>query len=286
MNERFHHFCHRVTSLAVLLSWPCLSLSARDSETAIRIDKTPGGVEYGTWGKSSQSPAPVLINLSGTITGTLENPYFRQSGNELAEHGYLIVSIDLPCHGTQTGKGKPGGLEGWAIQAQDGANIFEECNARLSGLLNHLIKTGLADPEKIAICGTSRGGFLALHFAAHDPRVKCVAAFAPVTDPAALSEFRGKEDLPLVKEMSVINQADKLAGRPVWIVIGDQDKRVSTEKAIALARSITAASISRKVDSKVELRVMPEPRGHTTPKGAASAAAKWILEQISDSADH
>ena len=111
------------------------------------------------------------------------------------------------------------------------------------------------------------------------------STFAPVSDPAALSEFKGRENLPLVKALSPVNRADKLAGRAVWIVIGDQDERVSTGKAIELARAITTASIAQKVDSKVELRVMPEPRGHTTPKGSAVAAAQWIHEQISGSVD-
>ena len=105
-----------------------------------------------------------------------------------------------------------------------------------------------------------------------------------MTDPAAVSEFAGREDLPLVKQWSLATLANKLAGRAIWIVIGDQDARVGTGKAIELAQSITAASIARKVDSKVELHVMPEPRGHTTPKGSAGAAAKWIHEQISSSA--
>lgn len=254
---------------------------ADDIKPELILAKTSGGVEYGIWGKKAKTPAPILFNLGGTVQGILESPYFRQSGNQLAELGYLTVSIDIPCHGTQHGSGRGKGLSGWGERAARGDDFVAEFNARLTEVLDHLIKTGVADPEKIAICGTSRGGFLALHYAAHDPRIKCIAAFAPVTDPAALSEFKGKHDFPMVKQLSVKNQAPELAGRPVWIVIGDQDKRVSTQAAIDLARAITAASIDKKVDSQVELRVMPEPRGHTTPKGSAEAAAKWIDRQIS-----
>ena len=285
MKGKSKRFYRGLTPLVILLSSPLFLLNAQESEPKIRLEKTPEGIQYGIWGKPAKAPSPILINLSGTIAGTLGKPYFRQSGNELAEQGYLSVSLDIPCHGSQTGDGKPSGLGGWAIRAEKGENIVTECNTRLSNVLDHLIESGIADPKKIAICGTSRGGFLALHFAAHDPRVKCVAAFAPVTDPAALREFQGKQDLPLVRKMSLVNQADKLAGRAVWIVIGDQDERVSTEKAIELARSITGASIAQKLDSKIELRVMPEPRGHTTPKGSASAAARWIQEQISGRSD-
>ncbi|MDC0322434.1 hypothetical protein OAL55_03620, partial [Verrucomicrobiales bacterium] len=86
----------------------------------VQLSKTPGGVEYGTWGKTADYPAPIVFVLSGTIKGTLESKYFRQSGNELSELGYLLVSIDIPCHGTQTGEGKPSGLGGWGIRAEKG----------------------------------------------------------------------------------------------------------------------------------------------------------------------
>jgi len=249
-------------------------------EPEFKTATTPGGVEYGWWGKETNGPTPILFVLSGTIEQTLSSAYFRQSGNELEELGYRCVSIDIPCHGKQTVEGESSGLKGWADRAGKGDDFVAESNERLSDVLDHLIDTGVADPEKIAICGTSRGGFLAIHFAAHDSRVKAAAGFAPVTDPAALGEFTNVQDHPMVKQLSLVNQADNLAGRPVWIVIGDQDERVSTAAAIEVAASITAASRAQQVDSKVELRVMPEPGGHKTPVGSASAAAEWIHRQI------
>jgi hypothetical protein len=38
-----------------------------------------------------------------------------------------------------------------------------------------------------------------------------------------------------VKNLSLKNQAEKLAGRPVWIIIGDVDERVGTHHAIEVA---------------------------------------------------
>lgn len=150
-------------------------------------------------------------------------------------------------------------------------------------MLDHLIQSGIADAKRIAACGTSRGGFLAIHFAAHDGRVKCAAGFAPVTDLAALREFRAIADSSFVRALSLETQAKQLAGRPVWIVIGDQDERVGTDLAINFARKLTAASREQKLDSRVELHVLPEPRGHTTPPGSPQQAASWILSQFPDS---
>jgi dienelactone hydrolase len=123
-------------------------------------------------------------------------------------------------------------------------------------VLDHLIAAGVADPERVAACGTSRGGFAALHFAAADPRVKCVAAFAPATDLGALSEFRGAGDHPLAARLALQRRDDDLAGRAVWLVIGDRDERVGTD------------------------HVVSEPRGHATPAGAAEQGAKWIEQQV------
>lgn len=269
-----------VAVLSVLLLLQYSTSAAEPANAAVTRLKTTDGVEYGTWGPLAKKPAPTLFLLASTIEGTLEEPYFRQCGNELAELGYLLVSIDLPCHGTQTTEGQPAGLNGWGHRVGNGEDIVAEANVRLSKVLDHLITTGLTDPLQVAAAGTSRGGFLAIHFAAHDPRVKAAAGFAPVTDLAALKEFHATPEHPLVKKLSLKNQAEKLAGRPVWIVIGDVDDRVGTHHAIELASRLSALAKEKKVASNVDLHVISEPRGHTTPTGSSKLAAEWIHRHL------
>jgi hypothetical protein len=139
--------------IAVILSMLLLIDAAHAAESvddAVIHKKTPDGIEYGVWGNVGAEPAPTLFMLAGTIDGTLGSAYFRQCGNELGKLGYVVVSIDLPCHGTQTAEGQPAGLSGWSHRVGNGED----------------------------------------HFAAHDTRVKCAAGFSAVTDLAALSEFR------------------------------------------------------------------------------------------------
>ncbi len=239
--------------------------------------KTPSGVAYGIWGEKPAAPAPTLIILASTFEGTLGDPYYRRAGNILGEQGFLCVSMDLPCHGAEHRPGEPEQLSGWRFRAEQGEDFVADFNKRLSSALDDLIAQGYSDPERIAICGTSRGGFMSLQFAAHEPRVRCVAAYAPVTDLVALREFHGSESNAMVQSLDVRRQADKLAGRPVWVIIGDQDERVSTDSAIDLARRITKASLNQKLTSKVDLHVIAEPRGHTTPNGAVEASVAWLL---------
>lgn len=274
-----------VFSVQVVIALVVLSLS-RATVAADPIDKalvhktTPDDVAYGVWGDLVGKPAPTLFILASTIDDTLASAYFRQCGNELAELGYILVSIDLPCHGTQTTEGQPAGLSGWSHRVGNDEDIVAEANVRLSNVLDDLIKTGLTDPTRVAAAGTSRGGFLAIHFAAHDKRVKAAAGFAPVTSLAALREFRTRQDHPLVSRLSLINHAEKIAGRPVWIIIGDRDERVGTHHAIELASKLSSVAKERDIPSNVELHVMSEPRGHTTPRGASSMAAAWVHRQL------
>jgi len=243
--------------------------------------KTPDGVEYGLWStKNTPRPAPTLFVLASTIDITLGEPYYRQAGNALAAHGYLSVSIDLPCHGSQRRPDEPEGLAGWSHRAAAGEDFIATNNRRLTSVLDDLLARGDTDPTRIAACGTSRGGFSALHFAAAEPRVKCVAAFCPVADLASLTEFKNREELTIVKQLALVRHAEKLAGRPVWLIIGDRDERVDTDKTVQLARRITAEALRQSLPAKTDLHVVAEPQGHTTPPGAAEQAAQWILRQV------
>lgn len=175
---KFPSFRHAVSSALcfVLLSVIAMPLrvNAAPNEGEFALKTTPDGVEYGIWAEPAPTPAPTVFILAGTIEGTLGDAYFRQAGTALGDHGYLCVSVDLPCHGKLHRQDEPGGLTGWRHRCEQGVDFVAETNKRLSQVLDHLIAGGHADAASVAACGTSRGGFLALHFAAHDPRVKCV----------------------------------------------------------------------------------------------------------------
>jgi dienelactone hydrolase len=267
--------------LAIALTVAPVIHAETSSPAGVEILRTPGGVRFGIWPGKPAKPAPIIFALGSTIEGVLGSSYFRQCGQFLAEKGYFTVSIDLPCHGGDVRQGEGSGLSGWKTRVGKGEDFVADITGKLREVLDCLIAEKLADPEKIAALGTSRGGFIALHFAAVDPRVKCAMGFSPVSDLAALSEFRGAEEHPLVKKLSLVNQAAALAGRSIWIVIGDRDERVGTDKAVQLARSLTAASLEKNISPKVDLHVIAEPRGHTVPAGYAKLGADWLEAQFS-----
>ena len=235
--------------------------------------QTKSGLRFAIMGKDTSNPAPTLFILSGTAASSLGDAYFRQCGNQLIEKGFLCVSLDLPCHGSEKYKDEPEGLEGWAFRIKHGQAFVGEFTSKLSEVLDYLVAEKYSDLNRIGACGTSRGGFIALHWAAKEKRIKCVTAFCPVVKLSVLDEFRGLEQQCLVKNTDLDISTDKLADKAIWIVIGDQDTRVDTDSVIKFAREVSRASGKR---SCIELHVMPEPRGHETPEAAPHSAALWI----------
>jgi len=272
---------------AVCLACFCVPVGAAEPPELAQVQKTGSGVRYGIWPPRPEgtSPEAILVVLGSSIEETLNNAYFRQSGNFLARKGYRCVSIDLPCHGQERRPGEPEGLAGWRFRVERGEDVMEELTSRLRQVVDHLIAKGVADPKRLAACGTSRGGYAALHLAASDSRIQCVAAFAPVTDLRALREFQGLETNELVRSLDLSRRAESLAGRPVFLVIGDRDDRVGTDKTIELARQVTRASLRLQRPALVDLHVLSEPKGHTTPRGSAELAADWIDRNLQPSSE-
>jgi dienelactone hydrolase len=273
MKAKFGLILGWISLLTQLTGIPCFSQEVRHLTTET-------GVEFGLWGgNASNSPAPVLFILGSTVDGVLSNEYFRQAGNRLArEHGWLCVSLDLPYHGKMQKKNEPQELDGWAYAAKKKEDFVFINNVRMKEILDFLIIKGFADPEKINVCGTSRGGYLAYQFAAYEPRIKAAAGFAPVTSLLALREFKGIKPEDLLPAFSLDNMAEALAGKAVWMAIGDRDERVGTDYAVELARRISRATDIDNPKARMELNVM-KAAGHTTPKGATDRAVQWFLDQ-------
>ena len=269
----------RIATASLVLALFARACLADEPASAVVAAKTPDGVRFATLGGKPARPAPTLFIFSTDETTSLTSPVYLAAGTILNKQGWLCVSLDLPCHGALRHDGEPDGLAGWRHRIDAGDDPLAEFTSRCTRVLDYLVAADYADKNRVAVCGTSRGGFSALHFAAADPRVACAVGYAPVTDLAALSEFKGAEQAPLVRQLALTNHADKLAGRAIWISIGATDDRVDTDLAIATCRAITAASVAKKLPDRVSLQVLPSP-GHTTPAGFAEQSAQWILRTL------
>ena len=246
---------------------------------AVVIQATAGGVRFGAMGPKPAAPAPTLFVFANDINGTLQSDDYNRIGKLLIPQGFICVALDLPCHGKSVRAEEPPGLDGWAARLAKSEDPIAPFTKEASAVLDHLIAAGLTDPARVAVCGTSRGGFAALHFAAAEPRVRCTAAFAPVTDLLALGEFKGQEKQQLTNDLALRHLSLKLAGRPIWMCIGNSDEWVDTDRAIAFSRDVVKASVAQKKKALIELHVMTS-EGHTIHPTAHEEAAAWIARQL------
>jgi dienelactone hydrolase len=256
-------------------------IRAADPAPTLVIRTTPCGIRYGIWPGIPTQPAPTLFIFTGTLEDSLTSAYYRQAGDTLAKQGWLLVSIDLPAHGQERRPDEPKGIPGWSHRLAHGENLVAQTTAKLHAVLDDLIAQKFTEPSRVAALGTSRGGFIALHFTVADARIRAVAGFAPVTKLTVLTEFKGEGASSLAESLSLDHFADRLAGRACWLVIGDRDERVGTDDAIRLARKITASSLAQKLPALVELHVVSAPKGHTVPPGWAEQGAEWFARQMS-----
>jgi len=255
----------------------------------VNLITTPGGILFGLVGDKGPTPAPTVFLFGMSAEQALDSGFFEGLLRPLMDQGCIFVSLDLPGHGMDQKEGDrpevPGtagarsALYCWRLRMEKGDTVIPAFIAKVSSVLDYLIREGYTDPENVVAAGSSRGAFVAAHFAAADNRVKCVVCLCPVTNLLALYEFKGRENDPIVKSLNLVSIAGKLAGRPVWISIGNNDLRVSTDDAIAFSRKLVELSAIGEKAADVELYVYPAV-GHNCTARSQELAAEWIASRI------
>lgn len=255
-----------------------LNTNAAQASSLLALETTTG-VRFVVRGGKPVSPAATLFVFATDRAGTLHSDDYAKCGQRFLADGGICVSLDIPAHGDDLRTGEPNGLKAWRVRLDKKENFIAPFVANASAVLDHLIREGFTDPKRVAVAGTSRGGFCALHWAAAEPRVRAVVAFAPVTDLPVLQEFHGLENDALTQSLAARMLAGKLANRPIWICMGNNDQRVGTRNCFEFTQAVTAASLATAKTAPIEFHIM-ETEGHRTHATAHDDASAWLADKM------
>lgn len=241
---------------------------------------TPSGRPYGA--RFPAKPGPLALVFASDIRDSL-NDKFSPLALSLAAAGYVVASMDAPCHGQDqpgmvakakhrlsTGRAMGDGLACWASQIEaTPSDYFAPFLQGVSAMLTQLKSDGRVSGTRVVAIGISRGGYLALRAAAADPRITDVVLLAPVTDLSRLTEFSGKAPDPGLYGLDRHHVA--LAGKRIFLQIGSHDGRVGTLESLNFVKGVLKSAGANKVD--LTLLVTPLDGHHTAEHERAFA---WI----------
>jgi len=242
--------------------------------------EAPGGPITCSLARPEGLPAPepaLLLTFATTRRSALAEDPYSLPARIFSEAGHYALSFDPPNHGERVdrfGEGIAGvcaafmaGCDPFARFVADGQAVMDACRQR-----------GIPGGERIVACGVSRAAYCALRLAAAERRILGVAGLAPVTDWRALSEFVAVRTRPEIAALALDNWAAELAGRAVFLAIGNADRRVDSDACIRLALRILEEETRRNLSpSLVELHVVPS-EGHSLPENWRSAAGHFLLQ--------
>ena len=215
----------------------------------------------------------LLLNFSMDRKSSLHGGRYGEPARIFLEAGHRVASFDLPAHGDRVDR-HGSGIAGLCARVIAGEDPFADFVTDGRAVIDECIRRGLARDGGIVVCGVSRAGYCAVRLAADDRRVASVAALAPVTDWSKIHEFAAAKDRPAVSALALTRFVDPLAGRRLYVAIGNHDLRVDTDACtrfvLALGEAERRLEITR---SRVRYEIVDDSPGH-------ALATKWRQEGV------
>lgn len=217
--------------------------------------------------------------LSGRDSLTLDP--FNQPVTFLGDAPIRCISFSLPFHGGELSNTEA--INKWGSELLKANDFLDPFLSEAHQNIVDLIEAGYVDPDRIAIGGLSRGGFIATHLAAREQRIKTILGFAPLTQLGWMHEWRHQEDASLAKSYDLLHLIEKLAGRELRFYIGNRDLRVGTGACYEFIERLADYSYSNGYRSPpVELVITPSVghKGHGTLPHTFKEGAEWLKSKL------
>lgn len=223
----------------------------------------------------------LLLSFAADKETSLDCEPYNLTAKQFLESGHRVLSFDLPSHGSFIDENGEG-IQGFRNAFIWGKNSFELFLKDALTVIDHCIVEGLAQSGRIVVSGTSRAGYLALRLLAADARVAAAAVYAPVTDWRDLTEFAAERERDDLAATRLSEFADGMVGRPIFIVIGNHDERVSTASCCQFYLDLVVANRGQgKDDSHLNFQIQDVP-GHASQPARYLAGADFLLQAVSD----
>lgn len=226
----------------------------------------------------SSRPA-LLLNFASDRTATLKTEPYNITPRMFLTAGHRALSFNLPCHGDREVPGQPRGIAGFCAEWQRGVDVFAGFVDEGRTVIDALIERQLAEPDRIFVSGTSRGGYCALRLMAADERIAAAAAFSPVTDWRLLKEFAGIRDAPEIADLALTRFAASVAGRAVWMAIGNSDARVGTDACLRFAEAVARAEAEKGISSSRFVLHVVQEKEHQLSDSWRRRGGEYLLDQ-------
>jgi CubicO group peptidase (beta-lactamase class C family)/Tol biopolymer transport system component/poly(3-hydroxybutyrate) depolymerase len=210
---------------------------------------------------------PLILNIHGGPAGVFSQKYIAASGlyplAAFSARGYAVLQPN------PRGSSGYGPEFRYANHKDWGGGDFQDLMAGV----DHVIQMGVADPDRLGVCGWSYGGYMTSWVITQTKRFKAASIGAPVTN---LISFNGTADIPnfipdyfgsqpwddveLMRARSPVLNA-KGVTTPALIQHGDADVRVPISQGYEYFNALKQQGVP------VEMLVLPrQPHGPTEPK--------------------
>lgn len=224
-------------------------------------------------------PALFYFALSGQAS-LCTDPY-NQPAVFLSGFPIRVYSITLPGHEQESQFVHA--IKYWAQEISLGNNIIHQFAEQVRQAIDYLVEHGWIDVEKIAVAGLSRGGFIAAHVAAQDPRIKLILGFAPLTKLTYAKEFADLREHLLAQSLDLQNLIQPLIGRPLRFYIGNRDVRVGTENCFKFIMELAEASFACQIRSAPAELIITSSQGqygHGTLPHVFQEGISWLSTKL------
>jgi len=227
---------------------------------------------------------PLVLNVHGGPAGVFVQSYIANRGTypvaAFAAQGWAVLRCNIRGSSGYGSKFRHANLKDW------GGKDFQDL---MTGV-DHVIAMGVADPNRLGVCGWSYGGYMTSWIITQTKRFKAASIGAPVTNlmsftgtadiPSFIPDYFGAEfwDNPQTYRAHSAMFNIKGATTPTLIQQGEQDVRVPIQQGYELYNAL------KRQGTTVKMVVYPrQPHGLQEPRFVLDAAKRnieWFKEYL------